>query len=666
MKRLKKSLCSKRTAVNLIGLSSIIVLVSMIGVYGYHYLAHSADKFSIQSQILLFIAGILLLKRPLKGHITHWRRLLLVLIGYVLLSYVPVGLRDIGGWVDYFFQNTFYGDNLTGVSSGSSPITRLGVLLLLIASLLCPKIKNGINVFYALVGAVVSIQTINLLSYIVEGSSVLHQGTSVEVILLTLAYSIALLFKSSWKFPIRYALRDPSTRRMQLFAWNSIWAVPVIMLIGAHIFSPTDFEPRPQFYFLSTIGAWAYYIILAHFNTTVALTRTRLEIKSQKMHKLAVTDYMTGAPNRAGLREFKDQHRSTPMSLIVFDIDHFKNVNDRYGHDTGDHVIRTVSRTLQKSLRISDPFVRLGGEEFLVMLPNTSIEDAEAVAEMLRVQVSELDPENDLSILGPITVSCGVSDYAPRQEHFDDAHRRADKALYVSKRNGRNRTTVLAKASFNIIENFKRPVIYGQEIRDMRTETATAIELLARIPGVDPELWFMSAPTDTIAALFNDQLAIARDVHRSTGLMPTINIDSDLFNTLDWDEIAQFICDTPIGFEITHIKGLPGPNKVAAARLALPRTALLLFDDYEPRHESILEQYSVDIVKIDRNYVKLDPQSAACSVENIVNSGKRVIVEGIDPEDSELEQMFIEAGAEFIQGFKYHKPECIHDYMYNK
>ena len=132
-------------------------------------------------------------------------------------------------------------------------------------------------------------------------------------------------------------------------------------------------------------------------------------------------------------------------ALISLDLDHFKRVNDTYGHASGDVVLRHVADVIRAEIRAADTAFRTGGEEFLVLLPNTSSAAARAIAERIRAAVSapaQTGPAPD----GPITASAGVADHDPmRGEIIETVLARADAALYASKDLGRDRVTAAGR-----------------------------------------------------------------------------------------------------------------------------------------------------------------------------------------------------------------------------
>ena len=174
------------------------------------------------------------------------------------------------------------------------------------------------------------------------------------------------------------------------------------------------------------------------------------DISSQKrfeasLVKEAATDPLTGILNRreflaSSKREFDRARRyHSVMSVIMLDIDHFKKINDTYGHATGDEILLTLVATVQKLLRSPDIFGRLGGEEFAVVLPATDQAGGATVAGRLREAVEALSYQLDGKTKVTFTISLGVSSWRPGDSGMEELLARADNALYVAKGSGRNR-----------------------------------------------------------------------------------------------------------------------------------------------------------------------------------------------------------------------------------
>jgi len=168
----------------------------------------------------------------------------------------------------------------------------------------------------------------------------------------------------------------------------------------------------------------------------------RRKAAEAELRRQASVDPLTGAHNRRSFerlaeREMKRSMRyQRPLSVLLFDIDHFKRINDRYGHRVGDDVLKGIVATCEATLRGHDILARLGGEEFVVLLPECAVDMAERVAERLRQALAAVElsvPEGRIGM----TVSIGVADAAART--LDDVLTLADKAMYAAKHAGRNR-----------------------------------------------------------------------------------------------------------------------------------------------------------------------------------------------------------------------------------
>lgn len=214
--------------------------------------------------------------------------------------------------------------------------------------------------------------------------------------------------------------------------WNHMWWLAHAIFAGG-------------FFFLS-------YGIVQAFNTTRSFSTVysqaelmeQLQRANQNLERLAATDSLTGAVNRRELmaRAEAELARATrlrsPLSALALDVDHFKSVNDRYGHQAGDEVLRAFVKEVTAILRPSDIVGRVGGEEFLVLLPDTHCAAAEIAAERIRRGIETL-----VIFVGgnsvPITVSIGVAQFGADGDTPDACFAAADARLYRAKQGGRNR-----------------------------------------------------------------------------------------------------------------------------------------------------------------------------------------------------------------------------------
>lgn len=224
----------------------------------------------------------------------------------------------------------------------------------------------------------------------------------------------------------------------------------------------TDFRPRevivdPLLHKGVPLGA----IILASAVGFTDEVRSSLDLFSQgmalalnnslthdRLQKLAALDPLTSIYNRRfGMARLREEfsravRMSSPLGVMMFDIDHFKKVNDTYGHLAGDRVLIQVAKTAREAIREGDILMRYGGEEFLVILPAASKENSRDVAERMRRKVEETSVADGDQVIR-VTISIGITSY-PEQDVEDeqDLVKRADEALYVAKESGRNKVIV--------------------------------------------------------------------------------------------------------------------------------------------------------------------------------------------------------------------------------
>lgn len=181
----------------------------------------------------------------------------------------------------------------------------------------------------------------------------------------------------------------------------------------------------------------------------LSLSKTEISSLQQSLEAIraeSLTDPLTGLGNRKYFDRSIDTAvqnalaNGEPLTLLMFDIDHFKSFNDSYGHLTGDQVLRLVGMSLKQSIKGRDITARYGGEEFAVVLPNTALRQALTVADNIRraVMAKELKKKSTGEILGRVTISVGVS-LLKSDDDTDSLIERADSCLYAAKRNGRNR-----------------------------------------------------------------------------------------------------------------------------------------------------------------------------------------------------------------------------------
>lgn len=181
-------------------------------------------------------------------------------------------------------------------------------------------------------------------------------------------------------------------------------------------------------------GVSVYFVHILH----------ELEKARHQAYTLAVTDALTGVYNRryfmgqAEAEFAKSLRYKTPVSIIMMDVDHFKSVNDTYGHDGGDNVLKAISHAASESVRGQDILARFGGEEFIVLLPQTGGDEALLVAERIRHEIGVQQVQHGDQTI-QVTASLGVATLTKNVSSLSALLKRADEALYRCKAEGRNR-----------------------------------------------------------------------------------------------------------------------------------------------------------------------------------------------------------------------------------
>ena len=245
------------------------------------------------------------------------------------------------------------------------------------------------------------------------------------------------------------------TRRMILLAAYHVLMYGVVILALIQ-WAPERIDPRVE---ITVVFAYSVVLLLISLlGTFIAGLRHKLRKRNHELREamaelkeLATRDPLTRLPNRRAVmdhlaHESSRAARRTPVQqslcLCMADIDFFKHINDTYGHQIGDHVLCAVSSTLQTTLRQGDFVGRFGGEEFLLMFPESTREGAAIAAERVRTAIESLHVD-DIPPETPVTISLGVAVHHPG-DTADETLRRADEALYTAKEEGRNRVVVAA------------------------------------------------------------------------------------------------------------------------------------------------------------------------------------------------------------------------------
>jgi diguanylate cyclase (GGDEF)-like protein len=245
-----------------------------------------------------------------------------------------------------------------------------------------------------------------------------------------------------------FSFMAPNARSL-IVAWVAValGTAAVIFAVGPRLAIPTSTLAGQALTSAVIAGLLARCIWIAMF---VRKLRSRLAEKNRSLSEamkrietLATTDDVTGLPNRRAVAQvLRDQmalsrRTGLPLALAFVDIDHFKQINDTYGHLAGDRALQHIADALRSGVREIDRVGRFGGEEFLIVMPSTSLEQAREPLERLRRGIAEFDGAT-IGLDVKTTVTIGAAQYAP-SETFEAFVRRADLALYLGKGAGRNR-----------------------------------------------------------------------------------------------------------------------------------------------------------------------------------------------------------------------------------
>jgi diguanylate cyclase (GGDEF)-like protein len=257
---------------------------------------------------------------------------------------------------------------------------------------------------------------------------------------------------------IHFNLKE-ELQRFSTFIW-SLYLIPNIMIM---ILYPKWKVIAGTALFFSVFKYTAYFfeedsiskievlaLILESFvNGVLLFVISYLHLRHNKllkqMQKLIIIDSLTGVYNRRYFNIYMEktialsQRINSPLTLIMIDIDYFKKINDNYGHLCGDEALKHISEIIRRNVRNSDAYVRFGGEEFVIILPNTHLDEGQILAERIReaVEQSEFTYNNEHI---HISISMGISLY--EGEKIEGFIEKADKALYRAKENGRNQVVV--------------------------------------------------------------------------------------------------------------------------------------------------------------------------------------------------------------------------------
>ena len=428
--------------------------------------------------------------------------------------------------------------------------------------------------------------------------------------------------------------------------------------------------------------------------------QARIEERQRALRHQTLHDDLTGLPNRALLHDRLEQALSRArreghsFCLMMLDLDRFKEINDTLGHDTGDEVLREVAQRLSGLLRRTDTVARLGGDEFAVLLPDTGVEEAEAMARRISECIERPIPRQDHRLL--VGTSIGIASHPEHGHDVATLIKRADVAMYVAKHEGLTYSVYDADADrhsvarLSLIGELRKAIDEGELTLAFHPKLAVAdsrlvgVEVLLRWPGwhnVSPEYLIQTAEQTALIrplTLWVLDRALAQCAEwraRRWDIPVAVNLST--WN-LDHSDIAEHVDSLLrrhrlpghcLELEITENAMMKNPERANRILGQLSRLGVRLsVDDYGTGFSSLayLKQMPVNRIKIDKSFVMdmLENDNAAIIVRSTIdldhNLGLEVVAEGV--ENQEIWDLLEILRCDQAQGFHIARPMEIADF----
>ncbi len=428
----------------------------------------------------------------------------------------------------------------------------------------------------------------------------------------------------------------------------------------------------------------------SEYHEKLALLRKDLEKSSQDFFDQARHDALTGAFNRRAFdedwRALADAGYLGKCALLLFDCDHFKTINDSYGHGVGDLVIQAIANNLSQALRTGDRLYRLGGDEFATMLPNSDSPSAEAVAERCLQHIQSHDFRR-YGLIEPVSVSIGIALSEHSAFNLHELHSQADLAMYSAKRPGNRKfvfysgdidgmanlvSNIRVNAVYNAIQHADALQMHYQPIVALPASHTAYVEALARIrhgddllmPGefltiVEAHRLDVEFDLAVLRSLESDMRIgrLAADMGLSINVSPTGIIDESLIGALL--DLKEHQAQRKMIIEITENALITQMDRASENLRRLREVGYLVaLDDFGSGYSSLryLSCMPVDLVKFDismiHQLVSDDPKKRLVvgEIANIVSAnGYQIVAEGVETEEH-LSRV-VALGFNYAQGY---------------
>ena len=425
----------------------------------------------------------------------------------------------------------------------------------------------------------------------------------------------------------------------------------------------------------------AFIFAIVSFLLLVVIFQILIYLKTKKE---SVTDSLTGLYNRTFLRHFLDDRNIEDYYVFMFDIDHFKSINDTYGHKVGDYVLQTVANLLKQNLRGEDIIVRYGGEEFLGFIKKSSPKNAIAIAERIRKAVENYRFKiNDHEFT--TTLSVGINLHPERFKKSANALKYADELLYMAKRSGRNKVVYQKESATTSLQTLptikiKELIEDGglfcqfQPIFDIQTQKIVKYEALVRLKEKTtiyyPNQFVPNIQFTTLYTLLTQNvLRIVLDKIKQTNKDISINLsffditDNKIYYNLLSTLTQQKELASKLTIELLETEALDHKELIAQRLHELKDMGVhTAIDNFGSGYSNftIFQELPIDILKIDGKLVKMishDP-IAHSIVTAITQFGNNIGVETIAKfvENEEILHSLKKMGIRYAQGFYFSKP----------